>query len=96
MAPRAFTLINPEDGTVVKELELPEDLTSPVTIGDIDNDGINDFLFTSSAAVHAYVVVRRPSSLLFQLLIGCLIAVIIGVMIVGIVDSKGMRKAQKD
>ena len=47
-------------------MQLPEPLTTPVTIGDLDGDGVNDFLFTTSTAVHAYLTRRRPSSVLFQ------------------------------
>jgi len=94
VAPRAFAILHPEGGTVVSEMDLPEDLTATVSVGDIDHDGINDLVFTSATAVHAYVLARRPSSFLFQLLIGGLIAVILGVMLTGFVEGSKSQKAK--
>jgi len=56
---RAFAIVHPETGDIVTEMELPEELTTPVTIGDIDGDGVNDFIFTSATYVHAYLTRRR-------------------------------------
>jgi len=94
VAPSSFALVHPDTGEIVTEMELPEELTTPVTIGDIDNDGVNDFIFTSATAVHAYVTRRRPSSVLFQMLIGMLIMIILAVMLMGVVEGTKSKKAK--
>jgi len=96
VAPKAFAVVHPDTGQVVTEVDLPagEELAMPVTIGDIDSDGINDFLFTSATSVHAYVTRRRPSSVLFQMLIGILIMVILAVMLMGLVEGTKSKKAK--
>jgi len=94
VAPKAFALVHPDGGAVVAEMELLEELTTPVSIGDINSDGVNDFVFTAANKIFAYTVVRRPSSLLFQLLIGGLIAAILGVMITSLVEGSKSRKAK--
>jgi len=96
VAPTAFALVHPETGDVVAEMELPEPLTTPVTIGDLDGDGVNDFLFTTSTSVHAYLTRRRPSSVLFQTLIGLLIMAILAVMISGAMGKAKGKKASQD
>ena len=92
VAPTSFAVVHPETGEIVTEMTLPEELTTPVTIGDIDGDGMNDFVFTSATAVHAYVTKRRPSSALFQLLIGLLIMGILSVMIMGVMQGNKAKK----
>merc|ERR1711865_1194046 len=49
IAPASFALLEPEHGTIVQEVQIPKHyggaLSVPVSIGDLNGDGVNDLLF---------------------------------------------------
>jgi len=100
VAPSAFAILEPGSGTVVQEIEFDTTnkamLSSPVTVGDINGDGINDLVFITPDSILAYAVQRRPSSRLFSLIVGGLSVLILATIAANQVKQKDPAKIAKD
>ena len=79
---RAFVLLSPLTGHMVGMGDVGDPLTTPVTQGDINHDGVNDLLFTTEGSLVAFTIHRRASSLLFRSLVACLVVIILAVAVV--------------